>query len=157
MSTHASYRHTQLFKSMWLMMPLPALVVSVAALRGPDQDLTQAVLIAWGVCIVGLASLGRLAIELHSDELRWTFGFLGWPHWSVSLRDIVTMQSVRASAWRGAGIKGLGKDKLFSVSIGGPALRLSLTGGRIITLGTPEPDRLAAFIEARRPQPPMTR
>jgi hypothetical protein len=153
MSTHASYRHAQLFKSMWLTMPLPALIVSVAALRGPDVHLTQAVLIAWAVCVVGLASLGRLEIELRGDELHWTFGFLGWPHWSVPLRDIVKMESVRASAWRGAGIKGLGKDKLFSVSIGGPALRLNLTGGRMITLGTPEPDRLKDFIEARRPQP----
>lgn len=121
MSAHASYRHTQWFTAMWLGLPLPALFVSVAALR--------------------------------DDRLRWTFGFLGWPRWDLSLQEIELVQCVRTSAWRGAGIKVLGKDKLFSVSIGGPALRLGLSGGRIVTLGTPEPERLAAFIEARRPPP----
>jgi len=152
-SAHASYRHTQWFTTMWVGLPLPAMFVSVAALRSPDAHLLQAMGIAWGVCVVGLVSLGRLVIELRADRLHWTFGFLGWPRWDLSLQEIELVQCVRTSAWRGAGIKGLGKDKLFSVSIGGPALRLGLHGGRIVTLGTPEPERLAAFIEARRTRP----
>jgi len=152
-SAHASYRHTQWFTTMWVGLPLPAMFVSVAALRSPDAHLLQAMGIAWGVCVVGLVSLGRLVIELRADRLHWTFGFLGWPRWDLSLQEIELVQCVRTSAWRGAGIKGLGKDKLFNASIGGAALRLQLTGGRIVTLGTPEPERLAAVIEARRPPP----
>jgi hypothetical protein len=153
MSVQASYRHTQWFTAMWLGLPLPALYVSVVALRNPDPHLMQALGIAWGVCLVGLASLGRLVIELRGDRLQWTFGFLGWPRWDLSLQEIELVQCVRTSAWRGAGIKVLGKDKLFSVSIGGTAVRLGLSGGRVVTLGTPEPERLAAFIEARRTPP----
>jgi hypothetical protein len=136
---------------MWLGLPLPALFVSAIALRNPDVHLVQALGIAWGVCVVGLASLGRLVIELREDRLQWTFGFLGWPRWNLSLQEIELVQCVRTSPWRGAGIKVLGKDKLYSVSIGGTAVRLGLSGGRIVTLGTPEPERLAAFIAARRP------
>ena len=154
MTAQASYRHSQPFLAMWLSMPLPAVFVSAVALRGGDASLLQGAAIAWLVCLVGLASLGRLVIELREQELHWTFGYLGWPHWSLPLRDIEQMQCVRTSAWRGAGIKGLGKDKLFTVSMGGPALRLILDGGRIVTLGTPEPERLRAFIEARRPPAP---
>ena len=154
MTAQASYRHSQPFLAMWLSMPLPAVFVSTVALLGGDAGLLQGAAIAWLVCLVGLASLGRLVIELREQELHWTFGYLRWPHWSLPLRDIEQMQCVRTSAWRGAGIKGLGKDKLFSVSIGGPALRLILGGGRIVTLGTPEPERLRAFIEARRPPAP---
>ena len=153
MSAHASYRHAQWFTAMWLGLPLPALFVSMAALREPDAHLMQALGIAWGVCVVGLASFGRLVIELRDDRLHWTFGFLGWPRWDLSLQEIELVQCVRTSAWRGAGIKVLGKDKLFSVSIGGTAVRLGLSGGRVITLGTPEPERLAASIEARRAPP----
>jgi len=138
---------------MWLALPLPAAFVSAAALRSGDAGLLQSVVIAWVVCAVGLVSLGRLVIEVHADRLHWTYGYLGWPHWDLALHEIVDMQCVRTSRWRGAGIKGLGKDRLFNVSIGGPALRLHLAGGRIVTLGTPEPERLAAFIEARRPRP----
>jgi hypothetical protein len=138
---------------MWLTLPLPAAFVSVIALRGGETGLLQGVAIAWAVCVVGLVALGRLVIEVDADRLHWTYGFLGWPRWALALDEVVDMQCVRTSRWRGAGIKGLGKDKLFNASIGGPALRLHLTGGRIVTLGTPEPERLAAFIEARRPRP----
>ncbi len=154
MSAQASYRQSQPFLAMWLGLPVPAVFVTAAALRGGDAGLMQGVAIAWLVCLVGLVSLGRLVIELREQELHWTFGYLGWPHWSLALHDVVQLQCVRTSAWRGAGIKGLGKDRLFTVSIGGPALRLSLAGGRIVTLGTPEPERLRAFVEARRPPAP---
>lgn len=151
MSGPVSYHRAQLFAAMWLAVPLPALVATVALLRGPDADLALAAAIAWTVCVVGLVSLGRLVIELRDDRLHWTFGFLGWPRWDLALADIALVQCVRVSALRGAGIKGLGKDRLFTVTMGGPAVRLSLRDGRIVTLGSPEPERLAAFIEARRP------
>jgi hypothetical protein len=149
-SEHASYRHTQVFTAMWLLLPLSACVVSVVALRGGDAHQIEAMAIAWGVCIVGLAGLGRLVIELRGDRLRWRFGYLGWPRWELALREIELLQCVHVSRWRGAGIKGLGKDRLFNVSIGGPALRLTLGHNRVVTLGTPEPERLMGFIEARR-------
>lgn len=153
MSAHASYRRSQPFTAMWLALPLPAAFVSAVALRSADAGLAQGVMIAWALCAVGLVSLGRLVVEVRAERLHWTFGYLGWPRWDLTLDEIVEVQCVRTSRWRGAGIKGLGKDKLFNASIGGPALRLHLTGGRIVTLGTPEPERLAAVIEARRPQP----
>mgnify|MGYP001764350166 CR=1 FL=1 len=132
-------------------MPLPALVASVALLRRPDAELALAAAIAWAVCLVGLVWLGRMVVELHGDRLRWTFGYVGWPRWELELADIAQLQCVRVSAWRGAGIKGLGKDRLFTVTMGGPAVRLNLRDGRIVTLGSPVSERLAAFIEARRP------
>jgi len=149
-SEHASYRHTQVFKAMWLLLPLPAAVVSALALRGGDLHQIESMAIAWGVCIVGLVGLGRLVIELRGDRLHWSFGYLGWPRWELALHEIELLQCVHVSRWRGAGIKGLGKDRLFNVSIGGPALRLTLGHNRVVTLGTPEPERLMAFIEARR-------
>lgn len=151
MGGQASYRLAQPFVAMWLILPLPALMATFALVRGPDADLALAAGIAWTVCLVGLASLGRMVVELRDDRLHWTFGYLGWPRWDLSLADIALVQCVRVSAWRGAGIKGLGKDRLFTVTMGGPAVRLQLRDGRLVTLGSPEPERLAAFIEARRP------
>ncbi len=152
MTTPAFLRQTQWFRMMWLTLPLPTVIVTLMAWNSGDPHLRLPVALAWGVCTVGLLSLGRLAIELHGDRLAWTFGFLGWPSWQLALADIAQMQCVRTSFWRGAGIKPMGKDKLFNVSIGGTALRLTLKDGRILTLGTPEPERLAALIEARRPK-----
>jgi hypothetical protein len=151
MSGAASYRRAQPFVAMWLTLPLPGLLVSASLLERPDTDLALAASIAWAVCGIGLLGLGRMVIELRDDGLHWSFGFLGWPGWELALPDIAQVQAVRVSAWRGAGIKALGKNRLFTVTMGGPAVRLQLHDGRIVTLGTPEPERLAAFIDARRP------
>jgi hypothetical protein len=64
------------------------------------------------------------------------------------------MERTHAAASRGAGIKGPRADRLYNATLGGPALRLTLHDGRVVTLGTPEPERLRAFIEARRPPAP---
>jgi hypothetical protein len=144
------YRHQQRFGAMWLLLPLPALLLGLSMLSRGDRTLLVAVASALAVCAVGLAGLGRLVIEVHDDRLAWRFGYLGWPRWQLPLSDIGLLQCVRVSALRGAGIRGIGKDRLFSVAIGGPALRITTRDGRVVTLGTPEPERLQAAIEARR-------
>lgn len=135
---------------MWWLLPLPALVVSAAMLARGDPGLASALASAWVVCGVGLVCLGRLVIEVHAGRLVWTFGYLGWPTWQLALDEIGLLQCVRVSALRGAGIRGLGKDRLFSVAVGGDALRITTRDGRVVTLGTPEPERLKAAIEACR-------
>lgn len=146
----ASYRHVQRFGVMWLLLPLPALVVSALAASRHDPALLSALGVAWAVCGVGLVCLGRLVIELRGERLAWTFGYLGWPRWELALDDIALLQCVRVSALRGAGIRGIGKDRLFSVAVGGAALRVTTRTGHVVTLGTPEPERLQAAIQARR-------
>jgi hypothetical protein len=58
---------------------------------------------------------------------------------------------VQTSFGMGSGIRGPVQHRLYNVTTGGPALRLHLRDGRTVTLGTPEPARLASFIEPRLP------
>jgi hypothetical protein len=146
----APYRRSQRFAVMWWLLPLPALVASVAMASRPDPAQLTALASAWAVGAIGLATLGRLVVEVRDGRLVWTFGYLGWPRWQLALDDIGLLQCVRVSALRGAGIRGLGKDRLFSVAVGGPALRVTTRDGHAVTLGTPEPQRLQAAIEAAR-------
>jgi hypothetical protein len=148
-SAPAPYRHTQLFVTLWVALPLTALTITALALKQRDPAVLGAVALCWALCVSTLALLGRLAIELRGDELHWSFGYVGWPHWQVRLDEIARIEAGRPSAWRGAGIRGLGQNRLYNVSIGGPALQLSLHDGRRITLGTPEPDRLEGVLRAR--------
>jgi hypothetical protein len=86
---------------------------------------------------------------LRDGTLHWSFGYLGWPAWQLPLHEIARMDAGRTSVWRGAGIRGtLGQDRLYTVTVGGTALRLALHGGRSVTLGTPEPERLEAALRA---------
>jgi hypothetical protein len=98
-----------------------------------------------------LLCLGRLVITVHAHELRWSFGYVGWPRWSVPWEQVTRVEPVRASFAWGSGIRGPAQHRLYNVTMGGPALRLHLRDGRTVTLGTPDPERLAGFIQARLP------
>jgi hypothetical protein len=65
------------------------------------------------------------------------------------LEDISQIEPVRASFAMGSGIRGPAQHRLYNVTMGGTALKLHLRDGRTVTLGTPEPQRLAGFIAPR--------
>jgi hypothetical protein len=151
MTAHASYRHVQPFTMLWLVLPACAVAVALAAWTSPQARAALAFAIALPCALLIL--LGRLVIELRGDRLHWHFGFVGWPRWSVALDEIERIELTHARAIQGAGIKGLGRKRLFNVTMGGPALQLALRDGRTILLGTPEPQRLRGFIETRQSPP----
>ena len=148
MTPHPSYRHVQPFLMLWLALPLGAAVAALGALVTPQAAIGLGVALA--IPALSLLLLGRLVIELDAQRLHWSFGFIGWPRWSLALDDIEHIELTHARAVQGAGIKGTGRQRLFNVTMGGPALQMVLRDGRVIVLGTPEPQRLRAFIEARR-------
>jgi hypothetical protein len=149
MAALPSYRHVQLYTMLWLLLPLTAAVTAGVTWLGPGAPLALLLAIA-GLPLALLLPLGRLVIELDASELRWRFGWLGRPAWREALADIVAVEKTRAPAGAGSGIRVSGRARLYNVTIGGPAVALTLRDGRRILLGTPEPERLAAFIEARR-------
>jgi hypothetical protein len=148
-STHASYRRTQAFLALWIMLPLSSLAITALALNQRDSAVLGVLAMTWCMSAAALALLGRFAIEVRGNELHWAFGYLGWPRWHIGIGEIARTDVGRPSAWRGAGIKGLGSNRLYTASMGGPALQLTLHDGRKVTLGTPEPDRLDAILRAR--------
>lgn len=151
MRTHASYRSTQPLTVLWIVMPLVQLLLFLEPTRqGPGP---APVLVSVTAMVLVLLLLGRLVVEVDADELRWRFGFVGWPRWRVPLADIVTVERVKSASAFSAGIRvGPRGERHYTARLASPALRLTLRDGRTVMLGSPEPERLAAFIEARRPR-----
>lgn len=149
MTARPAYRDVQPFTVLWVLLPLAGGVTLWTAWMGRDASALGAGLMA-AVPLVLLLVLGRLVIELDGTALRWSFGWLGWPRWQVALADIVAVEKTRTPAAAGSGIRSTRQSRLYNVTIGGPAVALTLRDGRRVLLGTPEPERLAAFIEARR-------
>jgi hypothetical protein len=144
-----SYRHVQPYTVLWVLLPLTCGVTLWIALMTHDVPALELALLA-GLPLALLLGLGRLVIEIDGPVLRWRFGWLGWPRWQVALSDIVAVEKTRAPGAAGSGIRNTGQGRLYNVAIGGPAVALALRDGRRILLGTPEPEKLAAFVEARR-------
>jgi hypothetical protein len=154
MSSEISYRHTQVNTLMFVLTVLSSSAIAAAVmLRGDGDDLGGYLLIGLSAVWV-LLTFGRLVIEIHDGALHWRFGFLPWPRWSLPLAEIKTLSPTQTTVAQGSGIRGAKRDRLYNVSLGGPALRIERQDGRVVTLGTPEPGRLASFVQARMPRRP---
>jgi hypothetical protein len=98
MTTHLAYRHVQTYTTLWLIdLALAVITVPmVLASGGPDTQLGLAIVLA---TVLGLPLiLGRLVVELDATQLRWHFGYLGWPAWSQPLAEIaITAQELRSA------------------------------------------------------------
>ena len=147
-----TYRPVQTYWMLWVILLATA---GVAAFMLPAEQAAGSAdalggLVLMAACLGGsLLCLGRLVIELHTRELRWHFGYVGWPGWSVPLEQVTRSEIIRASYAWGSGIRGPRAHRLYNVTLGGPALRLHLRDGRTVMLGTPEPERLRDVIESR--------
>ena len=155
MSVTPAYRHVQTYRMLWVILLATAgfggFMLPLEKAAGAGEALGGLLIMAASLG-GSLLCLGRLVIEVHADAVRWHFGYVGWPGWSVPLEQVIRIEPVRATwAW-GSGIRGPSQHRLYNVTMGGPALRLHLRDGRTVTLGTPEPQRLASFIEARLPE-----
>ncbi len=151
--SHA-YRHVQTYTMLWVILLTCAgfggYMIWLEATTSSGESLLGLLVLVSSV-EGGLLLLGRLVITVHAHELRWQFGYVGWPRWSAPLEEIVQLEPVQTSFGMGSGIRGPVQHRLYNVTTGGPALRLHLRDGRTVTLGTPEPARLASFIEPRLP------
>jgi hypothetical protein len=151
--SHA-YRHVQPYTTLWVILLACAgfggYMISLEATNGSSEAMLGLLVLVSSLG-GGLLLLGRLVITVHAHELRWHFGYVGWPGWSVPLEEIVQLEPVQTSFALGSGIRGPAQHRLYNVTMGGTALRLHLRDGRTVTLGTPEPARLASFIEPRLP------
>jgi hypothetical protein len=150
MTLHAAYRHVQTYWTLWVILVATGGVASLLISLEPGGDALAGTLVM-AACLLGsLLCLGRLVIEVHADTLRWSFGYVGWPNWSLPLSEVARLEVTRADVF-GSGIKGPARHRRYTVTMGGPALRLHLHDGRSVTLGTPDPQRLASFVQARLP------
>ena len=153
---HSSYHHAQRFNTLWTLMPVTSLVVAAVLWFSGDPQAQLGIGIVLSTTVVTLAIFGQLVVELRGDVLHWQFGWLGVPSWSLPLDQVQSCTTSTGLA-TGAGIRGTRQAREYTAALSSPGVRLLLKDGRSIFLGSPEPDRLAGFINARLPQAPSRR
>ncbi|MCE2659813.1 MAG: hypothetical protein ACOVOG_05995 [Rubrivivax sp.] len=143
------YRHSQTYTLLWLIDAVLAAICVPMVLGTDDTSARGGIALVLGVLLALPVLLGRLVIRVDAQAVHWHFGYVGWPAWSQPLKGIGVTEVSKANVYFGSGIKGGQLHRQYNVTMNGPALRLHLADGRKITLGTPEPQRLQAVIEAR--------
>ncbi|MFZ6733293.1 hypothetical protein ACO0LG_15300 [Undibacterium sp. Ji42W] len=145
---HPIYVERQLFKFLWIFMPLMGLFnIGIHMVAGAPRA-------AWAPFIVLLVNLlvllilGNLTIRVDATHLSWRFGWLGWPVWTVALADIRLAEPASTSFLDGWGIRRTRQGMLYNAH-GKQAIRLSMRNGKSIRLGTQDPQRLLSYLTPR--------
>jgi hypothetical protein len=114
-----------------------------------DRASSPATYVAAPVLLLAFLAFDGLRIRVTRDELAWRFGHLGFPRGRVALADIAAAEVTRTSFWEGWGIRRTRRGWLYNVS-GYDAVLVTRRDGRTFLLGSDEPRKLKAAIEAAR-------
>jgi len=146
-----AYDHIQYMPPLALLVPISAPALSLA-LAGPAlHEALPVIALATAVGAVALLVMGRLRVRLDGQQLLWNFGWLPLPRWRLALSDIAAVEVARSRWYEGWGINRTRQGMLYNVR-GCGAVRLQLRDGRVIRLGSDEPERLCAYLQARLPR-----
>ena len=148
-----SYRCARTWWILWVaglgLLGVGLVVLGRGDAQGAAGALPGALVLA--ACVIGgLLCLGRMVVEVYPGELRWHFGYVGWPAWRLPLAEVAGTQPVRTRFVHGAGIRGSRQHRFYTVTPGGPALCLHLHDGRTVTLGVADPQGLAGAVGAQK-------
>ena len=148
-----TYRHTQPGTTIWFMMIGAAVFIFFLTffLSGPapedERTTLRAIPLVVALVLLLLAWLfGSLTVSVDDETIVASFG-PGWPRKTVPLTLVRGARPVRNRWWYGWGIRYTPHGWLYNVS-GLDAVELEMLGGRTLRIGTDEPERLVAAIEA---------
>jgi len=142
------YRHTQIA---WTLIVLIAAVVlaelAIVTFSAPQGTLSLALSGAVvAVAAVMLALFSTLTVVVDDRALRLWFGF-GSLRREVMLADVTAARRVRNHWHAGWGVRVVPGGRLYNVG-GLDAVELEMDTGRVVRVGTDQPDALLAAVKA---------
>ena len=142
------YKHTQagIFSRITFGVLIVLCLVVAAYLGGRDPKALMVFGTGAALLFLALLLFHSLTVEVVRGYLRIRFG-IGLIRRQFRVKDIETAEQVRNRWWYGWGIKLTPHGWLFNVS-GYDAIQIRLKNGRGYRIGTDEPEKLLAAIEA---------
>jgi hypothetical protein len=142
------YRHTQIGWTLIVLAVAAVMVeLTVVALITPGNAFALALsgAVAAVVAIV-LTLFSTLTVVVDDVAVRLTFG-LGSLRRDVPLADLVRARPVKNPWYAGWGVRVMPNGRLYRVG-GADAVELELDSGRVVRVGTDQPDKLFAAVDA---------
>lgn len=142
------YRHTQIG---WTLIVLVVAVVlaelTIVAFNSPPGTLALALsgaLVA--VVAVMLALFSTITVVVDDQAVRLWFGLRSLRR-EVMLADVTAARKVRNHWYAGWGVRIIPRGRLYNVG-GLDAVELEMDNGRVVRVGTDQPDALLAAVQA---------
>lgn len=144
-----TYRSTQ--ATYFALVVLVGLAVAAGLWAASSDEAGTGAVIAWivlGFLAVLAAIFSRLTVMVGKGQVLAQFG-PGWPRRRYRLSEVATVEQVRNKWWHGWGVRWVPGGSMYNVW-GLDAVELRLESGKVFRIGTDEPERLRAAIEAER-------
>ena len=146
----ANYRHTQKGTLIVGMLLASSVLMMAVAAFAEERTLAAIMIVATSLFIVASWLFSSLTVEVNDKELRWHFGPGFWKK-RIERAQISKVLPLRTKWWYGWGIRATPYGWLYNVS-GLDAVAVSQHSGKIVLIGTDEPEKLAAAL-ATGPDP----
>ena len=152
------YEHTQFGGVVFRFLVLALLAVSAGLTAAAGSLVALAIVGITAVVVAGaLVVFGRLTVRTTDEGLLIFFGW-GWPRRRLAWTDGIAARVVRNRWWYGWGIRGIRTGPLTAGRSGTlwnvwglDAVEIDLSNGRILRVGTDEPDQLLQAVLERIP------
>jgi hypothetical protein len=143
MSTDEMYKHTQIGWIIWIICIPVIMGIWILAIVHPMPEMTSAVFVAV-VILIALSIFGRLTVYGDNQQFGFYYGF-GVIKKQFSYAEVKSIKKARNHWFWGWGIRWFGRGWLYNVS-GLDAIEVQLKTGRVLRIGTDEPDTLYRFL-----------
>lgn len=139
------YEHTQ-YARPWLAAAVGSFLLGMIAITVSIGEIVPILIVMAVSLVAGSAVLvaSRLTVRVFKDRLTATFGW-GWPRKTVRFSGVEDVWVVRNRWWYGFGIRVIPGGTLWNVW-GLDAVEFRLSSGRVVRIGTDEPQTLLAAV-----------
>jgi hypothetical protein len=132
-----------------------ALVLFGRPWAGPWPGMIGPLMIAFGALVLGLVTSTSLRVTTGPRGVQVRCGVFGWPRFGYPRERISGAEIVAVSIWRSwnSGLNWTPRGGWTFVLRSGPAVRLTLTTGRRVTIGVTDPQAALAALGFAAPDP----
>ena len=130
---------------MFIVFLITGLLIAVVALRILAEDRVPSAIFMLGVYLLGLLMFYSLTVEISEEKLKFWFG-IGIIQKTIALSEIQSVKEVKNPWYYFWGVKSIPGGWFYAIAPG-TAVEIELRDGRIIQLGTNQPEKLNQAIQ----------
>ena len=149
------YQEKQWSTALWIIYSIS--LVSLSQLdwyagwrgRAPEALFSDArLMIVIALALLPLLLFGRPTTSIDETHLRWHFGFLPFPAWKIPFTDMAAVEAGQCTLLEGRGIRMTRSGMLYN-ACGKLTINIRTKNGKLVRLGTADPQRLLAYLQPR--------
>lgn len=144
----AQYRHTQYGALMLALLLMTGLLIAVVASAIIVEGRMLSAILMMGVYLLGLGMFYAFTVEISGEKLKFWFG-IGILRKTYALSEIQSTKEVENPWYYFWGVKSIPGGWFYAIAPG-PAVEIKFKDGRMIQLGSNQPEKLKQAIDTAR-------